>query len=840
MLRSYCLREFMLLDFLLGALGGAGAATLLHSDRIKRIETRLRKLENAPQGVSSEAQRHSPVSACAAADVRAPVTTGPTTETGPSFVRDPLSVPAAAQKRQLGPRSGGAAPHRAPTVMHEGMQSLRSLVLANPFASLGVLLVLAGIGFLFALLDLRSILPPAVRVLLVALAAVGAFAAGMRQERQRPALGLNLQGGALAAQYLCALWAYQGYGMVSAGVAFLWMGLLSSAAVGWAVARRRQLFAFMGLTCAVLTPLAASTGQGEYAGLTLYCAWVAFLGLGAAIRLVTPALASAALTGIALLLVCSLRLPAGSLALLAVSLVAMQFAFQAAALRWALAYPSWGASQVACVVGQLLSAPALFTALLASKLALSSGAMATLLAATAAGYLVFALRVSALWRSWLLFIATAAGATALGIGLEGPARAMAFSAAAMGLVLFSETLERKWAPILGLACFALSALAGFDELAAHTHRTPLLLCALMATAAGFVTRRHHASWVYTVVAPVLVFSTLPRSGESAWLAAVAWFNIWSVFAAAVAWKLRAQPQNWPALALSALWAPLSAMLYLLAGPVPGSAGGVALRETLLLAGVGATLAAVLSLRAQPQLRRIMPSDRTLAVATLIVPAAVSLELLRQLPQSPWLAGSLALVWAVWTHVAARASLKLKSDFCEALAAGVATAFTLGVALLATPQLPHLLVWPAVGLLVAAGWANRLRAPSAWRASVAVFGVAMLCQILQLVAAVLGVHSGTLVLLVTREMQPAVSLLWAATSVFVVLYAAKAGSRKLWSAAGLSALALACKMLLVDLSALSLTSKVGVFLATGIAFILLGRFSPEPPQPAQKVLESQVH
>ena len=103
-------------------------------------------------------------------------------------------------------------PKRQPSVWGQGIETAMSLFKANPFASMGVLLVLIGVGFLFSLLAASNILPPFIRVFLVAAGGAALFGYGLYQESKRPGLAANLQGGGIAIEFLCALWAYHGMG----------------------------------------------------------------------------------------------------------------------------------------------------------------------------------------------------------------------------------------------------------------------------------------------------------------------------------------------------------------------------------------------------------------------------------------------------------------------------------------------------------------------------------------------------------------------------------------------------------------------------------------------------
>lgn len=106
--------------------------------------------------------------------------------------------------------------------------------------------------------------------------------------------------------------------------------------------------------------------------------------------------------------------------------------------------------------------------------------------------------------------------------------------------------------------------------------------------------------------------------------------------------------------------------------------------------------------------------------------------------------------------------------------------------------------------------------------------ALVTSTMRFIGSTHGMHGNLARLVVDRSMQPWVSLLWAAASILVVVFAARTKARELWMGGGVAVIVLLVKMLMIDLSTFSLVAKVSVFLVMGVAFIALGAFCPLPP------------
>lgn len=817
----------MLLEILAGGAAGYFVARQVVSGRVSKLETRLRALEQG-QGAPAKAAAPAQPAEHSAAVPTNPWSSEPLSQAPEHATPPPVRLPRAVRL----PPAAERAP-QPPSGAKAAVLSLVQLVMANPFASLGVLLVLVSVGFLFSLLAASSLFPPALRVALVALAGAGGFAIGLRQQAHRPALGLNLQGGALAVQYLCALWAYQGYGLVGSTAAFVWMAGLSTAAMAWSAWQRHGLFAFMGLAGALLTPIAASTGSGEFSGLVLYCAWIAGLGIAVGVYLNMPALASAALAGVSALLGAALGIRTGSTELSLAMLLAMLVAFAATAVHWTREQFVWPQRHVAAVVSVLLGAPLVLTGFMSIKANASDTLAAVVLGACALAYLAWVVRAPQRWKGWLLFIGAGLGVAALAVGFEGASRAVAFSASAMGLVILASSVQRPWAGLAAFIYWGLSVVLGFKPLA-DGQSMPLVLSGLVALAAGFVSRTSPLGTAYAVLAPLVLWCPVARGQQVLTPHVIGFFVHWALLVCLGTRWLEKRGFAWPALKLSPLWLLPAGLALLLAPERLMLVAGLPVREVVLACWLLLSYQVVEDLLGDTSLStRLRKAPGDFAALTLLLPAAVAVELLRALPLvgvgTSMAVAVVAVLLAAWANVALSAARLWPGNF-QPLVAGAASAALVTYLMTLTRAGTSTAV--AAGALVLLWWAAlqdpKLAQRKTTRWVYGLGGLTLISWVLLAIAKKYGLPWPAAILLFEYRMQPWVSLLWAAGAVTVVLYAGRVASRKMWLAGGGAVLLLAIKMLLVDLDTLSLPAKVGVFLVTGLALIGLGRYSPKPP------------
>ncbi|RDK06451.1 DUF2339 domain-containing protein [Cupriavidus lacunae] len=789
--------------------------------RIKGLEAEAKQLMREGKPTASDAEVGGPVTVLDSLAPEAAKYTSPTEDMRPARPTPPVPV----VERPVPTLSVPAEP----SAFSQVTNSVANLVKRNPFAFLGVLLVLVSVGFLFSWLAANNVLPPAVRIVLVAMAGLAVFLGTLRFADERSAMASILQGGALAVQYVCVLWAYQGYELVSTATAFTLLGVVSIAAFGWAIWRREGLFAFMGLAGGLLTPVIASAG-GSFDGLALYTLGVSLLSLGAALRLDMPSLASASLGGVALLLGSAWTLQSDSSIAAAGGLLSLITVYSATGLYWAAARRARPLPQLASIVGLLTFAPVAMDIFLHQKAGFSRSFCAVTLIPVVVVYLVtWWFARGRQMRTWLLVIAAVLGLVSIGIGLEGATRALALSVSAMALVMLAWSTENIWAERVAFVYWALASLASFITMT-EVNRLPLALAGIVALLAGFFAKGSLVrAKAYVVFAPLLLcYASLGdlvhQPVHPTW-----WFLGWALVSTAIGRQL-----NWNELRWSALWV-VVAGFNLWVSELPKDAPAFLARRELVLVACLAASAYLVSTTLGVVSKTEPKAALLRGPASLLLPVVASVELLRVVRLFSMSLSlqvtAIGLLWAGWAVCACALTKRQGTDY-RADEAGI---FSGCLLLLSTMVgqfngVAELLKWLSVAMLLLVARNVGSKWGAAFRAGVyGLSGALLIGTALQLIGLAYQLDKGAIWLLLERAMQPWVSILWAAGGIATVVYATKARNRGLWSAGGTAIVLLIGKMLFLDLSTFSLVSKVLVFLVTGVAFIGLGYLSPRPPE-----------
>ncbi len=130
----------------------------------------------------------------------------------------------------------------------------------NSFAAVGVALVLLGCSFLFPMLALHGLFPPALRLALAASLGGGLLTAGLRLSNRKADYAHVLQGGGVGVLYLTTYAAMAFYELIGAWPAFAIFAMFSAVVVALSLRQAAKPLAFLGFAGAYLAPVLTVRG----------------------------------------------------------------------------------------------------------------------------------------------------------------------------------------------------------------------------------------------------------------------------------------------------------------------------------------------------------------------------------------------------------------------------------------------------------------------------------------------------------------------------------------------------------------------------------------------------
>ncbi|WP_238481088.1 DUF2339 domain-containing protein [Dyella telluris] len=154
----------------------------------------------------------------------------------------------------------------------------------NVPVKIGMLVLFAGVAALLKYASDAGVLhaPPAVRVSLVALAAMAGLAFGWRKRESQRVFALSLQGGAIGVLVITVFAAFRLYNLLPAGAAFALLVVLVAGIGVLAVMQDALALAVLGLLAGFAAPVLVSTGNGSHVALFSYYAVLNLAILGIA------------------------------------------------------------------------------------------------------------------------------------------------------------------------------------------------------------------------------------------------------------------------------------------------------------------------------------------------------------------------------------------------------------------------------------------------------------------------------------------------------------------------------------------------------------------------------
>lgn len=268
---------FIVLDdreggLLLGALAGAFARLLFEArsntrelaGRLRAMEHRLRNLEQAAH-LSAEipVTETSHESAPRIEEDESASQTVIAAE--PVVVTPPVAAEGSMHAAEIAPQPARSA-FNDPAWGAARRPWLDRLLGGNPLAKAGVVLLFFGAASGLKMASDYGLFPPAVRLLMAALAGVALIVFGYDRARKsgKQAFGFALQGGGFALMYLSLYFAFSRYGYVGATPAFAGFALLGVGCALLAVHQDSPALAWLGLSGAFFAPALASSGGNRY------------------------------------------------------------------------------------------------------------------------------------------------------------------------------------------------------------------------------------------------------------------------------------------------------------------------------------------------------------------------------------------------------------------------------------------------------------------------------------------------------------------------------------------------------------------------------------------------
>ena len=148
----------------------------------------------------------------------------------------------------------------------------------NTLVRVGIVILFFGVAFLLRYLAQHTRIPIELRLSAVAVGGIVLLLLGWRLRKKRPGYALALQGGAVGILYLTVFAGMRLYSVLPAGLAFGLLFVIAVVSAALAVLQDSQAFALLGAAGGFLAPILASTGQGSHVVLFSYYA-VLNLGL---------------------------------------------------------------------------------------------------------------------------------------------------------------------------------------------------------------------------------------------------------------------------------------------------------------------------------------------------------------------------------------------------------------------------------------------------------------------------------------------------------------------------------------------------------------------------------
>ncbi|RAO78044.1 DUF2339 domain-containing protein [Dyella jiangningensis] len=254
------------------------------SRELKDVRTRLASLSTAARTRPAPADERPSMTATEARDTLRepePPAIPPAVLSTPPRIETPAP---AMRPAPMPPRPEPSAP-RQPSGLDRLLQRVwHWFTEGNVPVKIGMLVLFAGVAALLKYASDAGLLhtPPALRVSLIALAAIAGLAFGWRRRHEHRVFALSVQGGAIGVLVITVFAAFRLYDLLPAGAAFALLIVLVAGIGVLAVMQDALALAVLGLLAGFAAPILVSTGQGSHVALFSYYAVLNLAILGIA------------------------------------------------------------------------------------------------------------------------------------------------------------------------------------------------------------------------------------------------------------------------------------------------------------------------------------------------------------------------------------------------------------------------------------------------------------------------------------------------------------------------------------------------------------------------------
>jgi len=186
----------------------------------------------------------------------------------PTTTITPTTTPIPTQAPQIAPTREPSIIETLPVLLATYVK--RYFTEGNLSVRVGIIILFFGVSFLAKYSIDNSIIPIEIRLTAIALGGIAMLAIGWRLRIKRPDYALIMQGGAIAVLYLTIFASFKIYTLLPAALVFPLLIVFSFLAMSLAVLQDSRALAVAAITGGFAAPILSSTGSGNHVALFAY------------------------------------------------------------------------------------------------------------------------------------------------------------------------------------------------------------------------------------------------------------------------------------------------------------------------------------------------------------------------------------------------------------------------------------------------------------------------------------------------------------------------------------------------------------------------------------------